>query len=367
MRFKERFYALYLIFPYLTTYPQIKNRFSFIKSLLFNKFCIIKFKNGIQYSIEVSDYNTILRLLSIERYSQSFQIDGKYVKISFDNINKFKITTSKLSKEDKILLNLLDLGLKDGAIFIDENHDAKIKYEKNVKIIQNKQCLIETSEGIKFFLDSIGPTPFVETFVKRIHNQYSNDLMGKVVIDVGAANGDTPLYFASKGASVYAFEMTKSNFDEMIKNLELNPVLAKTITPIHAAIGKDGNIKYHQDSLERVSTHGGASFLINKYGAKSISHNVQGMSLKTILKKFKISQVDLLKLDCKGCEFFLKKDELDSVKRIKIEYYSQMKSQNIDSILNMLKELNFNSIIFKHTTQDTSPLKIHGNILAEKK
>ena len=366
MKFKEKMYALYLVFPYLTTYPKIKNRFFFIKSLLFNENCVIKFKNGINYEIKSSDYGLILHLLSLERLSQIFHINEKNVEISFDGDNRFYISPNKLTKDDKGLITLLNLGIKNGAFFIDKNHSAPIKNEKIVKIIQDKQNIVETYEGIKFFLDTLGAVSFVETFVSRIHDQYSTDLKNKVVIDVGAFNGDTPLYFASKGAIVYAFEMSKINYEMMIRNLELNPNLASSITPVHAAIGRDGTIEYHEDAIERVSRVGGASFIINRFGENSVTLKVAGMTLKTIFNKFNIDAVHLLKLDCKGCEFFLNKKDLEKVKLVKIEYYALIKSHKIRTILNLLKELNYQTIIFKHPPEDANPIEKHGNILAEK-
>ena len=366
MGVKYRIYRLFPLIPYLTSQSKIKNRFSFTWSMITGKYCNIEFKSGIKFSIETSDASSIFQLISLERYARSFYVENDNVVISFDNINKFRISTNELSQEDRILMDLLYLGLKEGAVFLDKNNTTSIKNEKTVKIIQDGRAIVETSEGVKFFLDSINGGSISECFVRRIHDLYSNDLMGKVVIDIGASNGDTPLYFASKGASVYAFEMTESNFNYMRENLKLNPELAKKITPVHAAIGKDEKIEYYQDSLNRVSSKGGSSFLINKYGENSVTHKVEGMSLGTILDKFKISQVDLLKMDCKGCEFFLKKSELEKVKRIKIEYYSLIASHKIDSILSILKELNFETIIFKHTTEDTTSLERHGNILGQR-
>ncbi len=366
MKFTGKFIILYEVFPYFTRNSQIKNRFSFIKSILFDRNCLIKFKNGINYSIDISDYTAILHLLAVERYSQIFQITKNGVEISFDGINKFFISSNVLTKEDRLLLSLLDFGIKEGAFFIDKNHVMPIKNEKIIKIIQNEQSIIETSEGVKFFLDSIGPDSIVETFVRRIHDQYSNDLMNKVVIDVGASVGDTPLYFASKGARVYAFEMTKTNYDKMMRNLELNPNLSNKITAVHAAVGKDGTIEYYQDSLERINAIGGASFVINKYGKNSAKHMVMGMTIKTILEKFNISSVDLLKLDCKGCEFFLNEEDLRTVKRVKIEYFSYLESHKMDSLIKLLRDLNYEVILFKHLTTDISPLEKIGNILAEK-
>ena len=45
----------------------------------------------------------------------------------------------------------------------------------------------------------------------------------KVVVDIGAALGDTAIYFAMKGAKrVYGYELNKRHFDIAQKNLELN-------------------------------------------------------------------------------------------------------------------------------------------------
>ncbi len=364
MKLIHKLYQLLPILTYVSRNNQVKNRFSFIMQVLFSNNCQIKFKNGINFSIESFDHVMILHLLSLERYSQIFQTSENKVEISFDKVNKFYISPNNLTREDKSLLDLLDFGLKEGAIFIDKDHNSPIKNDKTIKIIQDKRSIVQTAEGIRFYLDVSGAV--VEAFVRRIHDQYSNDLMGKVVIDVGASVGDTPLYFASKGATVYAFEMTKTNYDGMLENLKLNPELAKKITPIHCGVGKDEELSYTQDSRELVSACGGASFVTNKYGENAVTQKVQGMTIKTILKKYNISSVNLLKLDCKGCEFFLTKEDLENVKRIKIEYYSHFKSHSIQSLIDLLTSLNFKTIFFKHNTLDIIEFEKHGNILAEK-
>jgi FkbM family methyltransferase len=366
LKFTGRLSLIYEILPYYTRGSNIKNRFSLIRSLLFGKNCNIKFKNGINYSINIKEHNSIIDLVSVERYSEIFKIDKNKVQISFDSIHKFFISLNQLTKEDKILLSLFHYGLRDGAFFISEYSKNNFKNEKILKVIQGNKNIIETSNGIKFYSSKIAPEVIIEIFVRGIHNSYSNDLMDKIVIDVGAAVGDTALYFASKGANVYAIEMTKSNYHHMIENLKLNPNLSKKITPIHAAVGKDEMINYFGNPSEDVTATAGASFLINKYGDEAIKESVVGMSIKTIISKFKIPYVDLLKMDCKGCEYLLDKDDLKSVKNIKIEYVSYNKSHKIDLILNLLKEVGFSCIIFKHEPKDNLTFKNSGNILAKK-
>jgi FkbM family methyltransferase len=364
MGLRNKIYQLIPILTYITRNNKLKNRFSFIIQILFSKECHIKFNNNINFVIESYDYPTILHVLSLERYSQIFRSDDDKIIISFDRINQFYISSKKLTREDKVLLDLLDFGVKEGAIFIDKEHSVPFKNDKIIKIIQEKRSIVETSEGVRFYLDISGA--IVEAFIRRIHDQYSNDLSNKVVIDIGASVGDTPLYFASKGATVYAFEMTKTNFDGMLENLKLNPELSKKIFPVNCAVGKDEEVTYTQDSRDLFSADGGASFVTNKYGQNSKEQKVQGMTIKTILKKYNISNIELLKLDCKGCEFFLTKEDLQIVKRLKIEYYSHFKSHSIQSIVELLRNLNFKVVFFKHNTLDITEFERHGNLYAER-
>ena len=81
---------------------------------------------------------------------------------------------------------------------------------------------------------------------------------------MGASIGDTPLYFASMGASkVYAFEVDKSRFEIAEENIRLN--------------GKDKIIQMINDEAN----------------SKNISE---------IISKNHLSNI-FLKLDCEGCEY----------------------------------------------------------------
>jgi FkbM family methyltransferase len=295
-----------------------------------------------------------------------FEVESDKVWMTFDDVNRFGISMNRLGRKDMMLLSLLDFGLRDSAIFYDRDHTPQINNNKSIRIVQGDETIIETSEGIKFFLDALSAVAIVEIFVRRIHDHYSSNLDGKVVLDIGASSGDTPLYFASKGAKVYAFEMAKTNYDEMIRNMELNPSLAQRIVPVHAAVGKDGQVEYFHDSRGLVSTHGSASLLKNRFGKYATKSKVEGMTIKTIMAKFQINQVELLKLDCKGCEFLLTKDDLQNIKHVKIEYYQLSMSHKVKSLTELLKGLGYKIIIFKHSPQDNTPMEVHGNILAER-
>jgi len=63
------------------------------------------------------------------------------------------------------------------------------------------------------------------------------DLRGKLVLDVGAFHGLTALFFASKGATVHAFEPMPLNRSRLHENLKLNPKLDIHVHP--CAVGAE--------------------------------------------------------------------------------------------------------------------------------
>ena len=77
--------------------------------------------NIFDYQIDVHDYITILNLFSLRRFAKDFIVGKDGIKISFDGKNNFFISKG-LDKNDRVLLELLNQGLKDGAYFVDEEH-----------------------------------------------------------------------------------------------------------------------------------------------------------------------------------------------------------------------------------------------------
>jgi len=320
-------------------------------------------RNGCVFYFNMSQHQIMLNLLQVEKISQIFELDKKHITISFDNENKFMINKIP-TLEDYDLINLLANGVRHAGVFLDANHETTINNDKVIKIIQKERTIIETSEGIQFYLYSVGPEVIIETYVRRIHDLYSHDLQDSVVIDAGAAVGDTPLYFASKGAKVYAFEMTKRNYDQMMENISLNPTLSNNIIPVRCAVGTNEKVEYYESDAY---FDGGASFIVNKYGKNSKKDSVQGMTIETIINKYNIDKVKLLKLDCKGCEHLLTTDDLVKVQRVKIEYYSYMKSHDPKKLVDLLKQSKFDVLIYKNNPDDPGSLTNRGNIIAEKK
>jgi len=355
---------LYYLAPHMRV---VKNRWGFCLSILlgFSSYKV-KIDQGKTISFEKKQFSILLSLLGILSYATEYSIISKNkIKVSFDSKNWFTLSLTDFSKEDENLLILLYQGIKNGANFITEGDITNRK--KTLKIIDfDGKKIVETFSGIKFFLELIHPgNTIIETFINDIHSiTFKDSWEDKTVIDIGAECGDTALYYANLGAKVYSFEPIKSNFDALEKNLKLNPDLAKKITPFNAAIGTDGKAKFF---LNPEAPDTGASFVYNKYDSSALTTIVDGYSLKSALKKFNIDKVDLLKMDCKGCEFFLTKEDLVDVEKVKIEYLAKGDGKQLDNLLNILEVSGFENVIYKVNPEQNNSNKILGHIFGEKK
>ena len=366
LTFKENLGLVYFVLPFISI---VDNKISLICSILFGKSEYrIKIKNTI-IKIPRNRFNSLRDLLASLTYSISYSFDSSgNLEISFDENSKFKISLNELSFEDVNLLELLHLGNKHCANFQNSVPFLDVRKQTYGIVSENGKKIIITSNGIKFFLDSIhAGNTIIETFVREIHSINPKiDWNNKIVVDVGAECGDTPLYFASMGANVFAFEPLKKHFEFFKKNLSLNPTLSKKITPINAAIGKDEQLKFYvsdnNDEFGSVS----ASFVSNNQSKNFKYELVDGYKLETARKKFGINHIDLLKMDCKECEFYLTDDDLKDIDRIKLEYAIIDKKYKLDDLLDILRRNGFMCSIFRHVDTGIRSNRFTGTIYARK-
>jgi FkbM family methyltransferase len=273
----------------------------------------------------------------------------------------------ELSFEDTNLLHLLHFGHKHCANFLTDVSFTDIRKQTYRIISENNKKIIITSSGVRFFLDSIHPgNTIIETFVREIHSINPKiDWNDKIIVDVGAECGDTPLYFASMGAKVFAFEPLKKHFEFFKKNMTLNPTLSEKIIPINAAIGKDEQLKFYVATDDEYGT-AAASFVSNNQGGDFKYELVDGYKLETARKKFGINHIDLLKMDCKECEFYLTDEDLKDIDRIKLEYTIRDKKYTLDFLLDLLKRNGFKCSIYRANDRGRLSNRISGLIYATK-
>ena len=294
--------------------------------------------------------------------------------ITFDNISFFKIDLNKLSITDQKLILLLDDAITYGLTVIPQENRSSYFLDNKCIFVNTQssstsnldnEIIIETYNKVNFFLKYY-KYPIIETFYNNIQEISTlTDFQNKIVFDMGASEGETALYFANKGADVYAVEIDERNFTIISEHLKINPHLSKSIHPIHAALCHDGEIEYYADPDHIMdSTLYGSRF--DGYFNKPDKKKVKSYSVDGLRKLNNLKTIDFLKIDCKGGEFELTKTDLENVQNLKIEYLSLDPSHNVSNLVKLIKNSNFQIRLFNHEVDTRNSFKNSGNILATK-
>ena len=161
------------------------------------------------------------------------------------------------------------------------------------------------------------------------------NVKGHHVIDVGAFNGDSSIYFAINGAEkVIAIEPHPKAYLEMLINIKLNNLSSKII-PINVAIGGEGFIELPID----VS--------LNDVIDKIYEKRVRGQSRVVKVRSIKLSDLlnltsirpEVLKLDCEGCEYDIVENDyfsLELFEELGIECH--LRRGSLKALLNKLSK-----------------------------
>ncbi|MEM2842238.1 MAG: FkbM family methyltransferase [Thermoproteota archaeon] len=123
------------------------------------------------------------------------------------------------------------------------------------------------------------------------------DVKDAVVIDIGAFIGETALLFLSKGArKVYAFEPLERHFGYLVRNLNRNNAVSRAVPLKYGAWHRETTVSV---GYERTGTGLHAS------GDELVTLRMKHLSdiLKTVYNREGV--IDLVKMDCEGCEYSL--------------------------------------------------------------
>jgi len=181
-----------------------------------------------------------------------------------------------------------------------------------------------------------------EIFIKGVYTPSLITLnSSSTVVDIGANVGIFALLMASKGIkNIYAVEPSPANIKLLKKNFQKNGFEVPTICK--AAISdKSGKRNLY---LEKYNAH---NFLTNsKIILPDHRHiKVPTLTLASFLKKYKLTKVDLLKLDCEGSEgAIFKSTPINIWKRINqvtLEYHDHLSSLSHSQILKKLTPLGY--------------------------
>ncbi|WP_299155685.1 FkbM family methyltransferase [uncultured Christiangramia sp.] len=173
--------------------------------------------------------------------------------------------------------------------------------------LENKNYL---TQGQNWSIKTFSPLYFITKEIDRYERFYQvkpND----VIIDAGAFHGILSLVYSKKAVTgrVYSFEPDYLNLESLKKNLSLNDN-PKNIHVIEKALWyEESLIKFYQDGSVASSTFYKAENAIEK--------KIEALSLDVFAHKFKISELNFIKMDVEGAELSILKGAIEILSRFK--------------------------------------------------
>lgn len=162
-----------------------------------------------------------------------------------------------------------------------------------------------------------------EIFLEKV---YGSNFNNKNIIDVGMSNGDSSIYFAKEGAKrVVGIEPDGRSHKLAVENINASKVKDRVTALNRALSDTGGDIQLTVYDKNPNTNSVDQSNMVN---LKDTMHKetVKSLRLRNIIEMFDGEQINLLKMDCEGCEYsVLKNLDVDSYKKIEniiMEYHN---------------------------------------------
>jgi FkbM family methyltransferase len=215
-------------------------------------------------------------------------------------------------------------------------------------IVKDDPLIFIAKNNIKFEVPKRLHHEFKEIFLENAYTVglKKNTKKDGTIIDIGANVGFFTMFAASKypDCTIYAYEPIKSNFQQLIKNRQLNDT--KKIYCINKAVcGHTGKVNINFDITDSFTT---SATIMGNAGNTLQTIEVPCLKLSDIFEEHKIDNCDLLKLDCEGAEYEIlystSPEVLYKIDQIAIELHKD-KNEN-ENLKKFLGDVNFKTFQF---------------------
>jgi FkbM family methyltransferase len=234
-----------------------------------------------------------------------------------------------------------------GSDYYRFTHAYDLQNQGKINFLRSESDIIADIKGLKFQIPfPYGVDNLQEIFIDNSYDYF--DIPGKTILDIGAGFGDSPVYFAWKGAKkVVAFEAIPAICAFAAKNIKINNYQEK-IELFNEAVGdKEDYYKLnYSPELPETDVRAHISQVIN----------IKMVSINRILKSLR--HVDILKIDCEGAEWQIlpsaaKEGTLQFIDNIIMEVHvGALGSGSINQMTSFLRRENFKIIKKVFLTRD---------------
>jgi len=228
------------------------------------------------------------------------------------NVLKGKFPVDSILKDGShIVLKNIDEVALFGLLYADK----KIEYDPIEDVATFSTITVQNDHKLQLCGISRGVDAFL-TF--RNNGTYDPlPIKDKVVLDVGANIGDTPIYFAVNGSKkVIGVEPFPQNYEMAKKNTEINGLSDKITILLAGCSSKRGHLTIDPTYKSDIRSN-----------LKEFEKGIQVplLTLQDLVEEYSLSNA-ILKMDCEGCEYesilSSERDILRKFSHIQIEYHN---------------------------------------------
>ena len=332
---------------------------------------------------EESDAEKVIQLLGKSAQSGKMKITDVVYENDSNRINftyrgdSCNVRVGARDIDTKLPMYNCELSLKDGCRYWIVPIPAKditfynyprfngflLEFYKNGALIHSHEVRLRNEPPMVNM--EIESDPMDDSFFSYFEFFYRNvykDLPFKengTVIDLGAHVGSFTLYSLSRGAGkVIAVEPFEKNANNMKKTFsKYNNIIVE-----NAAIYKeDGTHDFFVGELSGWSSLGIEDHDRYLSDKRFVKETVKTVTLKSLLEKYGIEKIDVLKMDVEGSEYdifeTITSDMLKNIDNILLEYHYTPDKNKLKVILNRLTQNDFTYAVYKQSTVELADIE----------
>ncbi|MBO6056524.1 MAG: FkbM family methyltransferase [Alphaproteobacteria bacterium] len=278
------------------------------------------------FSIKNEGKHKIIRMLGLKIKFKTFKKVTRYYDAEIENLKKtiqsLQMTIEQNNDKFKNSIDKLKNTLKINALPLE---DIRLIPEH----LQEKYALDHFDIKVRKGTSDISVV--YDVLQKKVYACTDTSYDVEIIIDAGANIGCASVYYAQRypNAKIYALEPEKENYKLLVENVSKYP----NVIPLNIGLmGTDCTLKVVDNN------NGAWGYEIRNDG--NVINDVECCTVNSLIKKFNMKKVDILKIDIEGAEASvfqnLENINFDKIDMISIELHDRLRGGSSNSFFNAI-------------------------------